>query len=149
MREGFVLVTVLAMFGAQAHASAPAGRYVSTMDTVHDVETGLTWQRAVATARSLSAARTYCQTLNLGGFSTGWRLPSAYELATLVDIRVTPPGPTIDATAFPGTPAAKLCSATLSPPSPATTFLTVDFRFGNVSDQNYELGYTCQARCVR
>ena len=48
-------------------------------------------------------AKAYCASLALGGLS-GWRLPAVTELSTIVDFTVTS-GATIDATAFPNTPA--------------------------------------------
>jgi len=66
---------------------------------VQDNKTGLTWQRSVPSSTYTWAdATSYCQALNLGGFSSGWRLPAKKELETLVDERVQ--NQAIDATAF-------------------------------------------------
>jgi hypothetical protein len=88
-----------------ASAAAPPGRFVvnAAAGTVRDGTTNLTWQRTVSGTYTWAQATTYCQGLNLGGFSTGWRLPTKKELETLVDFRVV--SPAIDVTAFPGTPA--------------------------------------------
>jgi hypothetical protein len=91
----------------------PAGRFAVGADTVSDTATGLVWQRAVvAQSFDWAAAQSACQSLSLGGFSSGWRLPAKKELEALVDRRVAFPGPTIDAAAFPGTPAESFWTAT-------------------------------------
>jgi hypothetical protein len=103
-----LLVVGMMLLGSLAWAAAPAGRYTVNEQaaTVLDNKTGLTWQRAVpSTSYTWANAQAYCQGLNLGGFSSGWRLPTKLELETLVDVRVAPPGPAIDTTAFPATPA--------------------------------------------
>jgi hypothetical protein len=46
-------------------------------------------------------AKTYCADSTHGGYDD-WRLPTAIELVSLVDFTIASPGPTIDATAFPG-----------------------------------------------
>ena len=96
---------------------APAGQYTIDADTVKDNRTGLTWQRCpagqsgtsclVGTAwvRSSLDSETYCSALNLGGFSSGWRLPTYRELQSILDRRARDPA--IDYAAFPSTPTAK------------------------------------------
>ena len=88
-------------------AAAPSGRYTVTGETVYDPRTKLTWQRSTPTTMYGSDdARATCASAAvaaaLGG--AGWRLPTVKELSTLVDYSVPPPGPTIDAAAFPNTP---------------------------------------------
>jgi hypothetical protein len=89
--------------------SAPAGRYTISNGTVYDTVARLTWQQAVpATSFTWSSdgttgsAQDYCQSLTLGGFSTGWRLPTMKELASIVD--VTTNNPAVDSNTFPSTP---------------------------------------------
>jgi len=92
---------------------APAGRYTIAGSTVYDTKTLLTWQRAPAAMTYVDyQAMSYCAGVGatLGG--TGWRLPTKKELLTVVDFSVPLPGPTIDATAFPGTPTSEFWSAT-------------------------------------
>jgi hypothetical protein len=74
--------------------------YAVAADTVKDLGTGLTWQRAVGPESSYASAVTYCQGLALDG--GGWRLPRLRELRSLVNEAAQTPA--IDATAFPGTP---------------------------------------------
>jgi hypothetical protein len=85
---------------------APAGQYTISADTVKDERTGLIWQRAVpAQLDNWISIQGHCESLDLGGFASGWRLPTKKELETLVDFRAPNSGTTIDATAFPNTPA--------------------------------------------
>jgi hypothetical protein len=72
-------------------------------ESVIDLGTLLTWQRAVPNlVLSFDAAATYCAGLTLAG-KTGWRVPSLPELLTLVDDRAEA-APLIDRVAFPETP---------------------------------------------
>jgi hypothetical protein len=88
-------------FVAISRANAPPGRYTIANGTVFDTKTKLTWQQGVAPSTYMwSDASQYCTSLNLGG--TGWRLPSARELPTIVDETLR--SPAIDPTAFSGTP---------------------------------------------
>lgn len=85
---------------AEQNTGAPAGRYVIDVDTVFDTQADLRWQRIVSRSTfTLDGAETYCATLSIGS-ETGWRLPSYYELMSLVNIRAV--GPAIDSVAFPG-----------------------------------------------
>jgi hypothetical protein len=129
-------------------ASVPLGRYTLTAETVYDANTKLTWQRSVpATMVAMNGAATYCagpEAAALGG--AGWRVPTGKELLTLVDFSVAPPGPTIDAAAFPDTPGAFFWSSTaLASPVPGVLF--VDFAYGHAT--NYAVGPTSHVRCVR
>jgi hypothetical protein len=86
-----------------AKATAPPGRYKLSGGTVKDNRTGLLWQQAVDPGTYTQAAGiTYCSNLNLGGFSSGWRLPTVQELLSIVDVTVA--NQAIDANAFPNTP---------------------------------------------
>ncbi len=70
--------------------------------SVRDLGTGLTWQRMVDPGTfDFVGAQHYCARLKLEGHDD-WRVPSMPELVTLVDERAS--NPTIDSTAFPGTP---------------------------------------------
>jgi Protein of unknown function (DUF1566) len=104
----FCVVAVIAVtLPTPAHANAPAGRYVVTNSgtangTVYDTKTKLTWQQTIASGTyDWAGAKTYCAGLSLNGI--GWRLPTCKELQTIVDDSRT--NPSIDATAFPSTPA--------------------------------------------
>jgi hypothetical protein len=85
--------------------------YATSKPSVRDLATGLTWQREVPHSTfDFDAALSYCASLNLDGHKD-WRLPSMPELLTLVDERAT--NPTIDAAAFPGTPAESFWTSSL------------------------------------
>jgi len=135
--------------GTGVRSGAANGHYAITAQAVHDNRTGLTWQRATApTTHDRAGARTYCGSAELTGElgGEGWRLPTGKELLTLVDYGFGPPGPTIDAEAFPGTPGAFFWSATeLTVPTPAVMF--VDFEYGHAT--NYAVSPTSHVRCVR
>jgi hypothetical protein len=101
-----------------ADPGAPnAMSYTDNKDgTVTDNVTGLMWQQGEqaggytwGSASTSGTAQNYCATLNLAGYP-GWRLPSIEEL-----ISILAPGtanPSIDLTAFPGTPNTNYWSAT-------------------------------------
>ena len=68
--------------------------------TITDNSTGLIWERSTgSTTYTWEQAKTYCETLTLGGKS--WRLPTRNELQTLVDYSIANPGPVINPTFFP------------------------------------------------
>jgi hypothetical protein len=108
---------VLTAVEPTAQLSAPAGRYsypdgtVATADIVYDNVTHLTWERTEPSGIFVwsssgvpGSAQSHCAGLNtsaLGGFTSGWRLPSVNELLSIVDFTLA--DPTIDETAFPQT----------------------------------------------
>ena len=137
---------LLGLWAFAASASAPPGRYSIPGDgTVHDTKTGLVWQQAAAPdAYTWSEAGSYCSGLSLAG--TGWRLPSIKELMTLVDFTVAQPGPTIDATAFPNTPANWFWS---SSPAAGSSSYALAVNFGNGEAGSLDMGTTNEVWCVR
>ena len=63
----------------------PIEFYDNDNDTVTDMNTGLIWQKNDdGITRYWSAAKSYCESLELGGH-TDWRLPSRRELLLLVN----------------------------------------------------------------
>ena len=72
-------------------------------EVVEDSLTGLVWQRAFAAGLSWTEASAACASLREGalGGRTDWRLPTIYELATILDLGRA--APAIDTDAFPGT----------------------------------------------
>lgn len=138
----------------RAQADAPCTtRYTILGDgTVLDNDTKLTWQQAVdPTARTWDAASAYCQQLSLAG--GGWRLPSAFELQTLVDeVKATTGQVVIDLNAFPGTPKGAFWSspAAFDPVYPnAQDGWTVDFGVIYVLAQEAHKSEPHFVRCVR
>ena len=66
-------------------------------EAVLDRKTGLVWERSPnASFTNWSGAQNRCENLLLGKHK-GWRLPTIFELATLVDPSVPSPGPTLPA----------------------------------------------------
>ncbi|HMY20129.1 MAG TPA: DUF1566 domain-containing protein [Polyangium sp.] len=98
---GLIIGVVITVMGvARVAADAPDGQYEIAGGTVYDTKSKLTWEQSPSTStRTWDSAKMYCQNLALGG--SGWRLPSAKELMSIVD--ETRDGPAIDSTAFPGT----------------------------------------------
>ena len=137
--------------GAAAEAAAPAGRYTISVGSVYDARTKLTWQRsAPTTPYTWDDAKAYCASGSVGAAlgGTGWRLPTEKELLTLVDYSVPPPGPTIDAAAFPGTPGDAFWSTTpVTDPHSGGGLWYVDFSTGHAI--GYAVSPTSYVRCVR
>ena len=107
--------------------SAAGEHYTASTDTVLDRWTGLTWQRvAPFTAKGWGESVSYCRALSLGGFATGWRLPTYKELLSLVAWRSA--GPAYDPL-FPAAPTAMVWSAS-SFADQATMAWSVDFSSG-------------------
>jgi len=132
-----------------ALAAAPTGRFTVSGDeaTVRDNRTRLVWQRTLSTeTRTWSDASNYCQglnTQNFGGYSSGWRLPTRKELISIVDIRAYLPS--IDATAFPGTPSANFWSSSVYASGSNAWF--VFFNDGHIGNSAQSNKY--YVRCVR
>jgi len=136
-----VVALLFGICAVSARADAPAGRYDTlTTTTLRDSVTGLTWRRDVsATDLTQTAAVTYCT--GLGG---GWRLPTVFELASIVEEgRVSP---SIDVSAFPGTPNASFWSNS-SYAGAAGVGWAVGFFAGDVFTNVVSSSY--RARCVR
>jgi hypothetical protein len=65
--------------------------YVDNGDgTITDTVTGLMWQKADYGDVSFENATTYCDTLTLAGYQD-WRLPTAHESFTIINLDVTNP----------------------------------------------------------
>ena len=120
--------------------------------TVTDTITYLVWQRDGSGTRAgcsgsgnltcaWNEAKAYCAGLTLGGVS-GWRLPAWMELLTIVDM--TTSNPSIDATAFPNTPAEDFWTSSPLVGYPGVAWY-VSFKYGFYD--NGGTGY--RVRCVR
>jgi hypothetical protein len=122
--------------------------------TIFDNVTGLTWQKcsvgqsgldcATGTAATYdwTTAGTTCGNLNLAG--TGWRLPTDFELTTLVDYGVY--NPAIDTAYFPATVSSVYWSSTTY--APDTTYAWgVYFSYGSAYGNVKTV--TNYVRCVR
>jgi hypothetical protein len=138
-----VVVAGLAI-AAAGSAVAPAGRYTIDHGAVTDVKTKLTWQQAASsTTYTQAGAASVCATLSLNGGR--WRLPTVKELVTLVDVSVAS-GPTIDATAFPGTPSGSFWSST---PSAEAAGVAWALYFSGGNAYSDEVSSSAYVRCVR
>jgi hypothetical protein len=138
-------VAVVVALSAPAQANAPAGRYTTANGTVYDTKTKLTWLQIVpSTTYTWANAKTYCAGVGASLGGTGWRLPTIKELQTIVDDSGS--SPSIDATAFPSTPASGFWSSSPLAGSSSVAW-GVDFGVGNTS--NYLVSSTTYVRCVR
>jgi Protein of unknown function (DUF1566) len=152
LRRGFHLAalalgaaSLLCLPASDARANAPPGRYSIANGTVTDTATKLVWQQAVDPGTyTWAQAKSYCAGLSLAG--GGWRVPSVKELMTLVDFSVASPGPTIDTTAFPNTPAYYFWSSSPLAGQPSYAYI-VDFSIGYTG--NHFVTYSNRVRCVR
>jgi hypothetical protein len=129
----------------QGCSEATCKRYVGPIDTVTDYKSGLVWQRANAgKPYSWTDAEAYCSKLSLGGFSSGWRLPSLDELRGIVDS--SKKSPMIDLEVFPDTRSDFYWTSTPYSGSPGNMVL-VSFKDGAwYYNEKAAPGW---ARCVR
>jgi hypothetical protein len=138
-----VVETSVARADAPAGDASQYGVFDMNNTTITDNRTHLTWQRAASsTVVTLPVAEGNCAALALGGWATGWRVPSYKELLTLVDESPHPEYDTttgtlvykaIDSFAFgfqytPITPP-YYWSSSVSAPDSSAAYL-VDFRSG-------------------
>ncbi len=115
--------------------------------TVTDNQTGLIWQQGTTTTYTWANALTYCNNNTPGLSGTGWRLPNAFELFSLVDFTVST-NAKINLTYFPSTPASSFWSATTYPyTGNQNSAMFVNFNYGNVSASNKT--NSNYVRCVR
>ena len=156
-----VPILTVATVGVLARADAPPDQYAAFNQAdvvITDSKTLLTWQRSVTTLTTFSGpfgAVAACSGLSLGGFPSGWRLPSYKELLTLVDESPHLEYPTgapvqiaIDGNAFPETPVGPPAYYWTSSvdPNAAANLLVVEFNGGTgVSLTGTE---TAWVRCV-
>jgi hypothetical protein len=110
---------------------------VEENDTINDGVTGKVWQRTVPSERfTWAQAKQHCP--------SGWRLPTAIELISLIDY--TRYDPAIDTVAFPSTPAEYFWSSTGTPTS-ADYGVCVHFADGVVAINAQE--FQARVRCVK
>jgi Protein of unknown function (DUF1566)/Bacterial Ig-like domain len=121
--------------------SLPARSYTISANgqEVTDESTGLIWRRCAEgmtwngnTCAGAALGYTHEAALvraNSQSVAGGWRLPSVKELASIANRSIAEPGPTIDTTAFPATPAYYFWSATPAPADTANSW-TVNFLQG-------------------
>ncbi len=124
---------VLSSFGGQA---------------VLDKETQLVWQKAPGLSTTFwSGAGNICEGLSTGG-RRGWRLPTAPELMSLVDLT---PGPLVKLPPdhpFTGVADATYWTATLDAFEPLDKVIYVDLGLGH-SQSDFRVGATHRYWCVR
>lgn len=133
----------------QARTTLPQSpcRYAISNDTVRDIRGNITWQRAASPVKlTFAEAQAACAALDLGGFSSGWRVPNIRELRTLVDVRsfitLRLDAP-VDAIAFPATPVGGYWSST---PVASGGAWAID-EIGNTGV--YLVAHLNHVRCVR
>jgi len=134
-----------------AGVDTPRERYTfPSPDVVFDAVTGLSWQRQVANAPetgkplfSPDEAFPFC-----AGRGKGWRLPTAFELATLVDETVA--SPKIDRAAFPDTPSDIVLYGSSTPSRDLLgLYYFVDFGTGEITHGWNAFNNPSRVRCVK
>ncbi|GEM_PF-2118073 len=131
------------------------------LDTVYEDEpvvidkiTGLEWQQKVMPADNISwyDVQNYCNKLDYGGYHD-WRLPTFYELQTLISYNSSP---TIDTKYFPDTPPENFWSSTMIPYGSYDSAYIVNFEdadLGEIMLSDFITGDTSRLmssiRCVR
>ena len=121
---------------------------------VTDINTGLEWQQKVMPADNISwyDVQNYCNKLDYGGYHD-WRLPTFYELQTLLSYNSSP---TIDAKYFPDTPPENFWSSTITQYGSYDSAYIVNFEnadLGEMMMSDFITGETSRLmssiRCVR
>ncbi len=107
--------------GQDGNSVSPKPVYKVRKKTVTDAITGLMWQRSHSAPLKMRAYKGYCRRLRLAGHGD-WRVPSLYELASLLDFGRKKPS--VDPRAFPKTAAGWYWSATDDAGSPWVAHLT-------------------------
>ena len=136
----------LTPFAPLAAESPPNSAYTDNGDgTVTDNVTGLVWQKTVDNAtRTWYVAWDYCTHNDEALPGTGWRLPSAGELMSIVYYGTYDSA--INGIAFPGTNPSYYWSATTRADGSGDAW-GVNFGYGNVN--SYGKSNTLYVRCVR
>jgi hypothetical protein len=115
--------------------------------TLTDNITGLLWQKAAdGNSRTWNEADDYCRglnSMNLGGHSSGWRLPALIELHSITDLSVGT-GAAISPV-FTGTEAAAYWTSTEDPDNNANAWI---LNFGTTEDDIVAKSAANYARCV-
>ena len=121
---------------------------------VIDLITGLEWQQKVRPAEilSLNDADIYCYSLDYGGYHD-WRLPTNYELQTLITLDTSP---TVNPKYFPDTPPENFWTSSTSPAGYYDMVTILNFENADPSEMVatdiFEGGYSklmSTVRCVR
>ncbi|MCC6808411.1 MAG: DUF1566 domain-containing protein [Deltaproteobacteria bacterium] len=133
-------------------AGGPALQYANVGDgtiAVRDQKTGLSWFRSnVACSGCVyTAAVSACDQRSDLGFDD-WRLPTAQELATIVNVRVAGAAAHVATPTFVGALATEYWSSTADPLTAANA-LTVDFATGAMQTRDKTVAGTTAVRCVR
>lgn len=131
--------------GVALAGTAPAGRFTVSNGTVHDTQTGLTWQQELDGSSYIPWTSTdaHCAALSLDG--GGWRVPSLGELQTLVDDSSS--NPAIDTTLFPGSWGEYYWTSSPLATDPLHGRLFVEFARGTWG--SYGITGSNWVRCVR
>ncbi len=70
----------------------PVQHYAVSGRVIQDLATGLAWQAAPSFGPgTLADATTACQNLQLGAWSSGWRLPGKKEMESIIDMSTSAP----------------------------------------------------------
>lgn len=138
--SGNIIVCSPALGQDGSYAINPISYTENSPLTVTDKNTGLMWQRADnGVSRTWADAGDYCEALDLDGYSD-WRLPTYFELLTIVDYGRS--NPSIDPLAFPNTNSSYYWTAIDEGGAKA-----ISFDYGESS--TFTQSSTKNVRCVR
>jgi hypothetical protein len=141
----FILVTLTLLSASNMIVYASFSDYlVDNKDgTIHDLLTGLIWQKSEGGKMRWEDANYYCDELNLTE-KQDWRLPNINELRSLVDGSRF--NPALDRLKFPDVKASLYWSSTTSPSRNEIAWF-ISFVLGNAN--SYKKQYSYFVRCVR
>jgi hypothetical protein len=145
---GLAVLAALAVCAPHALAKPPscAQSNQDAQPSISDPRTGLIWQGVTdGTQHTFTEAQAYCAMLSYDGASAGkWRLPTIWELQTIVD--ETRHGPALDAT-FPVPADQSFHWSSTGYGTAAGIGMGVYFDQGNTGTES--IGVKHAARCVR
>ncbi|MBP5434979.1 DUF1566 domain-containing protein [bacterium] len=143
-----------AALGSCAPQNLVMDYYYENEPIVIDKNTGLEWQQKVMPADNISwyDVQNYCDKLDYGGYHD-WRLPTFYELQTLISYNSSP---TTEAKYFPDTPPENFWSSTITQYGSYDSAYVVNFEdadLGEMMLSDFITGETnrlmSSIRCVR
>lgn len=140
-RIGLFFVLSLFLFNGMVHA----GDFADNGDgTIRDRETNLTWQQGEQEPMRWEQAKSYCRSLELGGYDD-WRLPTKAELLSLIEKSMF--NPAINRRFFPDAQPKDYWTSSEGTSGVGSAAWLVNFGYGDTHFFNKSNAYLL--RCVR